>query len=92
MMKTAVRSTSPIRGGELRFSLVFAAMYPLFLTASAIQRLAAQVIAGGASRSGVEQSVFVEARENALIAITYTTMARTTLQIFARKNRAERLS
>ena len=87
VMQTAVHSNDSSRGDQIRFYAAFGAAYPLFLASEAAQRLFRR-----APRSGAESSVFVAARENAFIAISYALMARTTLQTFARQNRAERLS
>lgn len=86
-MQTAVHSYDSTRGDQFRFYAAFAAAYPLFLAAEAGQRLFAR-----APQSGAACSAFAAARENAFIAISYALMARTTLQTFARQNRAERLS
>jgi len=90
-MNLAVHSSSPLRGDQIRFHLLFGATYPLFCLAGVAQRLAVRLTAEEGARPGAQRSVFAEARDNASIAISYALMARTTLQTFARHNRTERL-
>jgi hypothetical protein len=91
-MSLAVHPTSPARGDQIRFHLLFGATYPLFCAACAGQRLLTRLTAGDDARPVADRSLFAEARDNASIAISYALMARTTLQTFARHNRTERLS
>jgi len=91
-MSSVVHSMSSSRGRRLRLNLLHGAMYPLFLAAGALQRVATRVDAEGASRTAARRSLFVEATASTSIAISYILMARTTLQLFARRNRTERLS
>ncbi|MGA2043610.1 MAG: hypothetical protein ABSG83_09585 [Roseiarcus sp.] len=90
-MTMAVHSTSPVRGDQIRYHLLFGATYPLFCLAGAVQRLVARAPAEEGAPRLAQRSVFAEARDNASIAISYALMARTTLQTFARHNRTERL-
>jgi hypothetical protein len=87
-----VHSAQPKRSGEIGFYLAFGATYPLFLAAEMFQRRSARWSIDDASQPKARRSVFATARESTLIAISYALMARTTLQIFARQNRTERLS
>jgi hypothetical protein len=91
-MKTAASSVFE-SAGHLRFQLLFAATYPLFLLAAVLQRRFAQQADDEADGlPEPRQSAFAEARESASIAISYALAARTTLQTFARRPRAERPS
>jgi hypothetical protein len=87
-----VDSAQPKRAGEIRSYLAFGATYPLFLAAEMFQRWGARRSSDDASQPKARRSVFAAARESTFIAISYALMARTTLQIFARQNRTERLS
>ena len=87
-----VDSAQPTRTGEIRFYLAFGAAYPLFLAAELFQRWSARWSIDDAPRPKAQRSIFAAARESTFIAISYALMARTTLQIFARQNRTERLS
>jgi len=79
--------------GHLRFQLLFGAAYPLFLMAAFLQgRLAGQTDDDEDRPRKPRRSPFAEARESASIAISYALASRTTLQRFARRHRAERLS
>jgi hypothetical protein len=89
-MQTAIHSLYP-RRGSVRFYLAYGVTYPLFLAAETLQRWL-HSLAEESSRAPPERSVFAAAHESTFIAISYVLMARTTLRIFARQNRTERLS
>lgn len=83
-MSLASSSTSyslpPARREEFKVSLLFGALFPLFLAAAVIPR----ALTFAAERGGPTKSVIGEARENLSIAISYALMARAMLQSFAR--------
>lgn len=90
-MQTVVHPVPQIRGTRFHYHVLFAAAYPLFLAAEALHRFATRALAeSGLPRQA--HSVFAEARENTLVAISYAAMARSTLRTSARTNRTERLS
>jgi hypothetical protein len=68
------------RGEEFKVSLLFGALFPLFLGAALTKRLSALFV----RREAPARSVIGEARENMSIAISYALMARGMLQSFAR--------
>ena len=90
-MQTAIHLLDP-RRGDVRFYLAYGAAYPLFLAAESLQRWLTTPSVEEPSQAPAQRSVFAAARESTIIAISYVLMARTTLRIFARQNRTERLS
>lgn len=70
----------PARGEEFKVSLLFGALFPLFLAAAVIPR----ALPLSTERAAPAKSIISEARENLSIAISYALMARAMLQSFAR--------
>jgi hypothetical protein len=70
----------PTRLNEWKVSLLFGALFPLFLVAAVVTR----VLPHAAERGAAAKSAIGEARENMSIAISYALMARAMLQSFAR--------
>jgi hypothetical protein len=90
MMRRAIHWQSEPVGDQLRSQLLFGAAYPFFIAAEALQRLIGRALADAETPKTFGRSVFAEARENATIAISYASMAGTTLERFARHARTER--
>lgn len=90
-VQRSINAVYHLSSEDLRFNLLFGAAYPLFLVAEIIGAcVTAPLSHEDAPRS--KSSVFAAAKDNAAIAISYAFMARSTLQIFARRTRSERLS
>ncbi len=85
-MLKGICSSSHSWGDNTRFLLLFALIFPFALTAAALHRLIAP-----ADRH-VGTPLFASARESASIAVSYATMAKTTVQRSVRHPRAERQS
>lgn len=83
-MSFALGSTSnsvPLaRRDEFKVSLLFGALFPLFLAAAVVPR----ALPFATQRGAAAKSAISEARENMSIAISYALMARAMLQSFAR--------
>jgi hypothetical protein len=83
-MSSAISSTSyslpSVRWAEIKVSLLFGSLFPLFLAAAVIPRM----LPFSAGRGAPARSAISEARENMSIAICYAMMARAMLQSFAR--------
>ncbi|WP_424360958.1 hypothetical protein [Methylocystis parvus] len=84
-MSLASSSTSYLlptaRREEFKVSLLFGALFPLFLAAAVIPR----ALPFATERGAPAKSAIGEARENLSIAISYALMARAMLQSFARE-------
>ena len=74
------RFLPPARREEFKVSLLFSALFPLFLAAAFVPR--AIILTSERAASG--KSVIGEARQNLSMAISYALMARAMLQSFAR--------
>lgn len=81
-MQTAVHTTTNL--DRIQFFVLFAALYPLLLTADGAKRLASRVVTRGEIQSKPSRSMLLDARDNASIAISYAVWARKTLQAFVR--------
>lgn len=79
-MSSTTYSPSSTRGEKMKVSLLFSALFPIFLASAATSR----ALAIPAERTAPAKSVIGEARENLSIAISYALMARAMLQSFAR--------
>jgi hypothetical protein len=79
-MSSTTYSPPSTRGEKMKVSLLFSALFPIFLASAATSR-ALTVSGEGRTPS---KSVIGEARENLSIAISYALMARAMLQSFAR--------
>lgn len=77
---SSTTDTPSSRGEEFKVSLLFGALFPLFLAAVVIPR----ALPFSTERSTPAKSVIGEARENMSIAMSYALMARAMLQSFAR--------
>jgi hypothetical protein len=90
-MQASINAVSHLSSEDLRFNLLLGVTYPLFLSVE-IVNVCATALLGNDTQLKSRRSVFATARDNAAIAISYAFMARSTLQIFARRTRPERLS
>jgi hypothetical protein len=90
-MQRSINAVSHLSSEDLRYNLLLGAAYPFFF---AVEFLTTCVtaLASHDEPSKSKSSMFAAAKNNAAIAISYAFMARSTLQIFARRTRSERLS
>ena len=79
-MTATTYSAPTIRGEKMKISLLFSALFPLFLVAAGVSR----ALAMSGDRSVAGKSLVGESWENLSIAISYALMARAMLQSFAR--------
>ncbi|WP_363345512.1 hypothetical protein [Methylocystis echinoides] len=79
-MSSTTYSPPSTRGGGFKASLLFGALFPVFLAAALIWR----ALPFSAEDGSPPKSVIGETRENLSIAISYALMARAMLQSFAR--------
>jgi len=90
-MQRSINAVSHLSGEDLRFNLLLGVTYPFFVAVEALGACVKALLPSGEA-SKPKNSIFAAAKDNAAIAISYAFMARSTLQIFARRTRPERLS
>ena len=76
----------------LQSHLFFGLMFPLFIAAEGLARLATRLAGTDEPGARARRPLLAQARANASIATSYALMARTMLQSSDRNNRTERLS